>query len=599
MKGTVVSTWINTLENLYGEEVINEAKRESNWDENMIITPLMNIEDEKAFDLINTMAKKVQKKESELWREIGKQNIYSFSEWFPSYFEGRQLKNFLMLMDTVHKQLTKMIPGANPPRIIPREIDNRTIELTYSSQRGMFDYFLGLLEGSSEFFEEDIDFKEKSRNTTGEKKSLKVVITFSEKFKSTHNYRLSKFLSFGIFNKIKYKLAIAFIVINLITLYGFSFNHPLGLTLINGGFALLLTHFLTKPFNILNKDLDRIKDLDLSDSINLKSNDEFEEVTRHMREIKKSIRKDILFLKGGTDDMYNFTDEIVDISDDMGRVSDNISTVVEEVANGAQEQAEETENSAYIVDNNINKIENLVEAGNESKENLQSAVKSIQQSAQEVEDVNQRIEKVKNAFANVNDLGRELSNQITQIMEIVDTVSDIAGQTNLLSLNASIEAARSSDNSQGFAVVAEEIRELAEDSKKAGQTINDNLEEFTEKVQELVKGISSQFANLEESNKVLEEVSNSNKKSSQNIENATEQVVGIVEDLNQETQKIGEVIENLNSLAAIAEENSASSQEMSASVSDYSEKIKEMTDYIKQMEDLVGNFQNSLLKYNT
>jgi methyl-accepting chemotaxis protein len=71
-----------------------------------------------------------------------------------------------------------------------------------------------------------------------------------------------------------------------------------------------------------------------------------------------------------------------------------------------------------------------------------------------------------------------------------------------------------------------------------------------------------------------------------------------VNSLNTETKKIREVIENFNNLAAIAEENSASSEEMSASVSNYSEKIKEMTGYIEQMEDLTENFRTNLKGYN-
>ena len=599
MKGTVVSTWINTLEEVYGQEIVDQAKIDSSWDNSLIITPLMDIKDDKAFDLINTVAKKANVKPEKLWREIGRHNINSFAEWFPSYFKGRKLKTFLMMMDTVHQQLTKMIPGANPPRIIPNEIDNTTIELTYKSKRGMFDYFLGLLEGSSNFFSEDIDVTEVERDTQSKQKSLKVRVEFAEAFKTEQSFFFNKVLSLGIFKKIKYKVGLGLLSINLILIYLFGVSNPLILALINSGSGLLLSHLLTRPFNTIKKDMERITELNLSHSLTLSSKDEFEELFAKLEEIKNTVREDILFLKGGTDDMYNFTAEIVDIADEMGRVSDNISTVVDEVASGAQEQAEETENSAYIVDNNVNKIEDLVNAGNESKEDLTEAVKSIQRSAQEVEDVNQRIEDVKDAFANVNQLGKRLSQKISDIMEIVDTVSEIASQTNLLSLNASIEAARSEDNSRGFAVVADEIRELAEDSKQAGKTINNNLEEFTEKVQELVEGISSQFANLEKSNKVLEKVSHSNKVSSKNIEAATEQVVNIVEDLNQETQKIGEVIENLNSLAAIAEENSASSEEMSASVNDYSDKIKDMTGYIKQMEDLVENFQHNLLKYNT
>ena len=487
MKGTVVSTWIETMEKLHSKELVDEAKKESDWNEEVVITPLMNIEDNKAFDLIEKVALKANQNTEDLWFQIGKQNIYSFADWFPSYFKGRQLKNFLMLMDTVHKQLTNMISGANPPRIIPEELSTDTIQLTYKSKRGMYDYFLGLLNGSAEFFEEDMEITEIERGKEDEKHYLIVRIKFAKDFKEVKNYTFNKLLSFGFLKKIKYKLAFSLIIVNLLVIYLFKINNPLILTAINGGAGFFFSHFLTKPFKTLENELNKMKDLNLDNAISLNTNDEFESTFSKLKEVKIKIREDILFLKGGTDDMYNFTEEIVDISDEMGKVSENISTVVNEVAQGAQEQAEETENSAYIVDNNINTIEELAESGEKSKEELETAVNSIKESASEVEKVNNRIENVKEAFADVNERGKELAQEISEIMEIVDTVSEIANQTNLLSLNASIEAARLGQEGAGFSVVANEIRTLADNSKESIENIDDILNEMRDKMDQILE----------------------------------------------------------------------------------------------------------------
>ncbi len=602
MKGTLISIWIKTLKRLYGEETVEEAKKASSFDEELIITPLMDIEDEEAQDMVEAIADIENISSSEVWQSLGKENLNSFADWFPSYFEGRKLKNFLEMMDTVHKHLTDMIEGANPPRIIPEVREDNILRLTYRSSRGMFDYFLGLLKGSRSFFDENVDIEEISRNKSGQKPELVVDVIFEYDFRTRRKYSLSQFLSLGIFKKISSKIALGTFITTTIIL-GFALPQgqlwlPPALGLLNSVLIYFLHSGLFRPFKLVKEEFGRMKNLNLENAPVVKTSDEFEEIFSEIDEIKGAIREDILFLKGGTDDMSSFTNDFVDLAAEMNEVSDNISRVVDDVAHGAQEQAEETEDSAYIVDQNVEKIEELVSAGNDSKELLEDAVGSIKNSAEQVEEVNEMIADIRDSFADVDQQGRDLADQIENIMEIVETVSDIASQTNLLSLNASIEAARSEEGSQGFTVVADEIRELAEDSRQAGERIQENLRHFTEEVQDLVNGISAQFENLEKSNQALNQVTEANKQASDNIEQTSHQIMEIVDDLNQETQKIKEVIENLNSLAAIAEENSASAQEMSASVSDYSDKIKDMTDYIEQMEELVDNFQHNFADYN-
>lgn len=603
MKGTVVSTWLSTLKKTYGAEIVNKAKKKAGFKEDLIITPMTTIEDQKTKDLMKYIGQDVGKKTGEIWHDMGIKNIETFSQWFPSYFSNRTLKNFLMLMDTVHLQLTEMIPGANPPRLRAKELNDYQIEMTYKSERGMYDYFLGLLEGCSSFFKTPIKIKEIERGKANDgQEFLTLQISFEKSFRNEKKYIFSKIMGLGIFKSISTKMGLAAFVLSFgltsLPLFSAGWLLNLGAAAGIGVLLTIISNLLMSPVKTIDNELSKIETLNLDDENRLKTADDFENLFEKLRQIKAKLRKDILFLKGGTDDMHNFTEDFVELAEDMEEVSDGISKVVDEVAQGAQAQAQETEESAYIVNQNVEQIEKLAAAGKDSRNNLENAVSNIRSSTQAVVDVNERISEVRSAFANVNQLGKQLSEKIETIMEIVDTVEDIAGQTNLLSLNASIEAARSSDNGRGFTVVAEEVRELAEESQKAVETIRKNLGEFTKHVETLSSSISEQFTNLEKSNQELENAAESSNSATNDIESATDQVVDIVNSLNNETKKIREVIENFNNLAAIAQENSASSEEMSASVSNYSEKIKEMTGYIEQMEDLTENFRDNLKGYN-
>lgn len=601
MKGTVVTNWLKSMETLYGKEIVVKALTANAWSEDRIINPKEDIDDASILSVVNAAAKLIGKPVETVWREIGRSNIVSFSKWFPSFFERASLKGFLMMMDHVHIQLTKMIPGAKPPRMIAKELSTDEIEIRYASRRGMFDYFLGLLEGSGQYFNEKLVFEELERGSDNNGKFMRVKIKFEKKDEKPKSFILSRILSLGFLKNTPVKVSILPSLISTgAMILIFPGQSPVRYAV--AGIAILVLTLLAgiimqQPLKYLHHEIKRLIGLDFYGKVHIKSGDEYEDLAADVNVLKDTVTKDFLFLKGGSDDMYSFTASFSEIAAKMEFVSDGISSLVYEVANGAVHQAEETEKSVYTLNSNIEKINKITSEQTDGKNNLEGAVSELEDSFEQTEKVAGMILNVRNNFEQVNNAGVKLSEQVNEILSIVTTVASVADQTNLLALNAAIEAARAGEAGRGFAVVSDEIRKLAENSKSAVNVINDSLVLFTGQVSGLVSQINDQFSQLEESNKTLENVLSGNRNSTKQIVVVTNLIANLVQQLSSETEKLSGINENMHSLAAIAEENSASSEEMSANVSEYSEKIKELIINIHALEELMDTYKNELRKY--
>lgn len=599
MKGTVVSTWIKSLRTIYGDKITNNALNIIGWSENRIISPLEEIDDKEPKALVEEVSKLTKDSVADIWRKIGKSNISSFSKWFPSYFERSNTKSFLLMMDDVHTQLTKMIKGAVPPRLFATDTKEKELEIKYVSKRGMFDYFLGLLDGCGEFFNEKLEIKELERGKEGELSFLRVNIVFEKGIGSKKNFKLSKALSLGIFKKVNAKISLftGLAILPISYIVTSDLIQTGALTISAFLFSFVFSTITLAPLKSVKKEFLKLDNYDYSTFTKIQTNDEIEALSNELNKIKEAIQKDFLFLKGGNDDMYSFTKTFAEIAANMKSVSDGISYIVQDVANGAVHQAEETEKSVGIIEDNMKTLNSIADEELKSSSQLESAVKNIKISADDTQNVAKMLVEVKDNFAHVNSQGEDLSKRVSNIMNIVTTVENIADQTNLLSLNAAIESARAGEMGKGFAVVANEIRGLAEDSKGAVKTINENLSIFITEVNALVGQVNDQFKQLELSNKTLEKAASDTTNSTNEIAVVAESIVKLVGDMSNQTQQLSRVFENVHSLAAIAQENSASSEEMSANVIEYSNKIKELTTYIGELEQLSINFKSELGKY--
>jgi len=169
--------------------------------------------------------------------------------------------------------------------------------------------------------------------------------------------------------------------------------------------------------------------------------------------------------------------------------------------------------------------------------------------------------------------------------------------TNLLALNASIEAARAGEQGKGFAVVADEVRKLAEQTKDAVEEINTNLVQFVDDIDVLVKNIENKHDVLQEATKGLVLIRDVNKGTTTSVRTVSTSMIKTINELDTEAESIADMYNNIESLAAIAEQNSAASQEVSANVNLYTEEIKNLIESINEFKKIAKFFEEDLGKY--
>lgn len=601
MKGTLVSIWLTTLTRLYGENTKNEVLKAAGWNPNRIITPLEEVNDDEIKKIIADFARKQNLTTEELYRNLGRNNVQSFREWFPSYFETNTAMGFLMMMDTVHTQLTKMIAGAKPPRLIPVPIDEKNFHMVYKSKRGLQHYLMGLIEGVGQHFGEMIQAEILEERIEEDGHVVKIHLAFEKSPKHMKKYQFSRVLSLGALKSISVKAALIPSVISGMTVLFLQGTENLGILLgtplVVFGSTLFSTMLLLRPLKDISNEVESIKKLNLSQELKVVSADCFEQILKNISEAKGILKEEFTYYRGGMDDLYSFIGKFSKVAKNLSDVSELIAGSVEEVAEGAQHQATETESSVSILAENIEVLNSITAQEREGKSSLEDAVKQIELSFKAIEMVGENLNQVQMNFSKVNDQGKDLGAKVKNIISIVGTVESIAEQTNLLALNASIEAARAGEMGRGFNVVAEEIRKLAEDSKSAVSTINSRLNEFILGVNEMVQKVNDQYGQLDAGTKTMANVTADSRNAARRIHAVSDSISKSSTQLSLETEKINQVFDNVHKLAAIAEENSASSQEMSANVTSFAGEISALTENIDELEKVVLFLKNELRRY--
>lgn len=595
MKGTVVATWIQTAKTLWGENIVQTAMEQNGWEPDRLFLPLEDVEDAAVDRFMDLLSRAQNMSKATLWYEIGRDNVRTFSQVYPSFFKGKTLYTFLASMYDVHVEVVKMVAGAKPPILEMKPISSHEAIFSYDSPRGMQDYFRGLIQGAVEFFHEPLSMDVLEQTPT----HLKLKLHFAALIWAEQTFPINRTLSF--IGSVAGKISLVSFAVTLIPAFFLFFWETswkfLVFPVFSGVFVWLVSAILLRPLSALRGEMKSLLAHHYDSDGTLRSGDEFEELATSLQTYKKGVKADFTGFRGTGDELIRYGSDFNDLAENMGNTSQNIVNVINEVAVAATHGAENTSAVASFLHKNMTALETAVKEQTDNNAHLLSAVDNIDKGFSDVHASSEQLTKTMEKFSVVRDTVEALRNETEKIRSITDVVTRIAAQTNLLALNAAIEAARAGEQGRGFAVVAEEIRTLAEQSKQQAAVISTDIDNIAQIIGNVTSSVDTEYQSLGQESQQLQDVVSNNLEHIGNIRDVSVSISAIITSLQEEMNEMNQVFGKVESIAAMSEENSAAAEEVTATVQVHNEKLQDMMEKIGSFKEISVRFSKELGRY--
>jgi methyl-accepting chemotaxis protein len=271
-------------------------------------------------------------------------------------------------------------------------------------------------------------------------------------------------------------------------------------------------------------------------------------------------------------EMTSAATEVTSAAGAMATTSHEAGRAVGEIARAMEHVVEGAERQVHIVGAAAERIDEVatvsIRSAEEAEETARAASAARQVAAQgsaAVTDATEAMTAVRTASAQATDAIRELGAKSGQIGGIVDAITGIAEQTNLLALNAAIEAARAGEQGRGFAVVADEVRKLAEESQQAAASIAGLIREIQAETSRVVEVVEAGAARTEEGTRTVEQARDGFSALDASVSDMVARVEGIAQAVGRIARSAEAMREEIGEVTAVAEQTSASSEQVSAS----------------------------------
>ncbi|MDR3597738.1 methyl-accepting chemotaxis protein [Clostridium sp.] len=361
--------------------------------------------------------------------------------------------------------------------------------------------------------------------------------------------------------------------------------------------GLYIARGIIKPISSIMKLMKKAEDGDLTVVLDYKKLDEIGNLSSSFNIMIKKIKALIEEVSQVSNKVIKNVEDVAEISKESAEATEQISMAIGEIATGSTEQAKNSSEAIDQIRILAEKIDTVMESTKMVK-NISNEAKQIGNSSiLAVSELNERTRMSVTMVQEINADIYDLNNSSKEIGKIIEVIKSISDQTSLLSLNASIEAARVGEAGKGFAVVANEIKKLSEQSKEATTMIANiinNIQDKTRNTVNLVQQANDIFNEQERSVKNADEAFRNIVESTENISLQVENVTNVMNDIYSFKENTIEAVENIS---VLAEESSAATEEVLASVEEESASAQELASLSNELYEAIQALNKSILLF--
>ena len=355
--------------------------------------------------------------------------------------------------------------------------------------------------------------------------------------------------------------------------------------------AIIISRSISKPVRLAADAIQKVSQGDLRiESLKVKNKDEVGDLVQSFNTMVQDLREVVGKIHGSSSDVAASSGELAASAEESTAASEQVSKMTQSSAEGNEQQMQqykELTDSVSEMNVGMHQIATNSEVMLKLTENTGSLTKKGEEF---IEHVVGQMNLIQSSVSKASHSIYSLSERSNEISEIIEIITGVAEQTNLLALNAAIEAARAGEHGKGFAVVADEVKKLAEESKRSAGQITEMINQIQMETKDSVQMMDEESRQVVQGLKETDEANQAFRLISQSMKEVSDKVVEVSASVEQMMAASNQILENVTKLKLISEKNAENSQESAAATQEQFAALEEVASsaqFLSQMaEDL-------------
>ena len=367
--------------------------------------------------------------------------------------------------------------------------------------------------------------------------------------------------------------------------------------------SVIISRRMIQPIRDLTETVDILAAGDFRmnrsvDNIDTERGDEIGVMGRAVLNLRKNVHDMVQKVVESAEQVAAASEQLTASADQSSTAINQVAESIVRVAGAATEQFAEVENASQQSEQLKTNMNTFTDTLSASSSKIQETNNAAEMGAKSVSDAVNQMKIIETSVSEASTVIAQLGEESDKIGKIVDAIAAIADQTNLLALNAAIEAARAGEHGRGFAVVADEVRKLAEQSQTSAQEISNLIGSIQEKAQDAVHSMQDSVKQTQSGVNIVDSAGKTFKEIAvmvTDVEEGSERMEAIVADLVGSTEVITKSVDHINTksreVAKESETVSAASEEQTATMHEIADASRSLAMQAQNMQEVIARFK--------